>query len=148
MTNVTNSAQRTGHFRLRMPPSLVSIAISRSAVRRVATFRDSDTESSFLVALTEIVANAVDEHTRLGDDRPIVLEVRFGVDEVVRVTDAGEGFSDRLDPPADPAVVAGKPEERGRGLALARALVPAIEFETSGTGTTVTLPFAGFGIVR
>lgn len=146
---MTNETRQAGHFRLNLPPTLVSIAISRSAVRRVVVFRDSDRESSFLVALTEIVANAVDEHARLGHGRPIVLEVRFGADEVVRVIDAGEGFSDSPHPvAADSATGNGDPDERGRGLALARALVPTIEFETSRDGTAVTLPFAGFGIVR
>lgn len=148
MNRVMNDAPNAGLFRLNMPASLVSIAISRSAVRRVVTFRDADTESSFLVALTEIVANAIDEHVRGGHGRPIVLEVRFGADDVVRVIDTGDGFADRVDASANPGVVSGEPEERGRGLTLARALVPTIEFETSGTGSAVTLPVAGFGIVR
>ncbi|WP_148288727.1 ATP-binding protein [Ilumatobacter nonamiensis] len=145
---MTTDAPTTGIFRLNMPPSLVSIAISRSAVRRVVTFRDADTESSFLVALTEIVANAIDEHARGGHGRPIVLEVRFGADDLVRVIDTGDGFSDQIAASVKPDHVSGDPEERGRGLALARALVPTIEFETSGAGSTVTLPVAGFGIVR
>ncbi|MGA9277030.1 ATP-binding protein [Ilumatobacter sp.] len=137
-----------GGFRLEMPPALVSISISRSTVRRVVTFRDSDAESTFLVALTEIVANAVDEHARLGVDRPIVLEVRFGSDELVRVIDSGEGFSTALRSVPPIPIDGGEPDQRGRGLLLARALVPAIAFESSRTGTVVTLPFAGFGIVR
>jgi len=138
-----------GGFRLELPPALVSLSISRSAVRRVVAFRDSDAESSFLVALTEIVANAVDEHTRLGIDRAVVLEMRFGSDELLRVIDVGEGFSaDRRSVRSDAPEPAVDPAERGRGLALARALVPGIAIETSDTGTVVTLPFAGFGIVR
>jgi len=138
-----------GGFRLELPPALVSLSISRSAVRRVVAFRDSDAESSFLVALTEIVANAIDEHTRLGIDQAVVLEMRFGSDELLRVIDAGEGFSaDRGPASSGEEAPADDPEERGRGLALARALVPRIAIEANATGTVVTLPFAGFGIVR
>lgn len=143
---------RDGRFTLNMPSALVSISVSRSVVRRVVTFRDADAESSFLVALTEIVANAIDEHVRIGRDTPVVLDVRFGNEEMVQVTDSGDGFDPTV--PATPAAAhvadsdASELSERGRGLLLARALVPAIEIETSTDGTVVTLPLAGFGIIR
>jgi anti-sigma regulatory factor (Ser/Thr protein kinase) len=140
----------TGSFRLSLPPAMVSISISRSAVRRVVVFRDADAESSFLVALTEIVANAIDEHVRVGRDRPIVLEVNFGVVDSVRVIDAGDGLADLSGTSSSSQHPSGgdDPGERGRGLVLARAMVPTIEFETSDSGTVVTLPIAGYGIVR
>lgn len=152
MTNATLDAGEVlvdGGFRLNMPPSMVSISISRSAVRRVATFRDADAESAFLVALTEVVANAVEEHVRIGHGRPVVLEVRFGTEDLVRVIDSGTGFAGSRVASADRPSDEGEPDERGRGVALARALVPAITFDgSSGRGTVVTLPLAGFGIVR
>lgn len=139
----------TGSFRLSLPPAMVSISISRSAVRRVVVFRDADAESSFLVALTEIVANAIDEHLRIGHDRPIVLEVNFGAVDSIRVIDSGEGLPGLSDTPSSQLPIGdGEPGERGRGLVLARAMVPTIEFETSDAGTVVTLPIAGYGIVR
>lgn len=138
----------TGGFRLNLPAMLVSIAISRSAVRRVVTFRDSDAESSFLVALTEIVANAIDEHVRIGHGRPIVLDVRFGDHDSVRVVDSGDGYAGRATDPIDDPAGGGVPSARGRGVILARALVPELTFDASDSGTVVTLPLAGFGIVR
>lgn len=151
MTDEMIEAQETRAergFRLEVPPSLVSIAICRSAVRRVVTFRDPDAESSFLVALTEIVANAIDEHDRLGLGRPIVLEVGFGTEDVVRVIDSGDGYPGPAAAQTGVAPDADHLQERGRGVTLAQALVPRIVFDASGPGTVVTLPCAGFGIVR
>lgn len=144
----TRDVRTGGGFRLNMPAALVSIAISRSAVRRVVTFRDSDAESSFLVALTEIVSNAIDEHVRLGHGRPIVLDVRFGDHDTVRVVDAGDGYAGRMTDPIDDLADDSAPSVRGRGVILARALVPELTFDASESGTVVSLPLAGFGIVR
>ncbi|WP_041298374.1 ATP-binding protein [Ilumatobacter coccineus] len=147
MTEAVRAVPTTGCCRIHIPPTLVSIAISRSAVRRVTVFRDDDAESAFLVALTEIVANAIDEHVRLGMDESIALEIEFGASDVVRVIDSGAGLQARSGSTGN-APSADGPLERGRGLELARALVPAIEFDVTERGTTVTLPLAGFGIVR
>ncbi len=143
---MSTSGMQTSNVRLELSPSPVSIAIGRSVIRRIVTFRDSDAESSFLVAFTEILANAVDEHRRLGLEETIAVEITQGPTESVRVIDAGSGIrnagGDGMDAAADSV------SERGRGLALARAFVEDLELESSTEGTAATLPLKGFGIVR
>ncbi len=134
----------TGMFRLDLPCVELSVSIARSAVRRVVRFDDADAESSFLVALTEVITNAIDEHRRIGTEAPIALEVEFGGVDVVRVIDAGRGLA--------PELVAESPRmdverARGRGLALARAFVADLTFDIGAEGTKATLPLAGFGFV-
>lgn len=132
-------------FVVRLPPRTVSIACGRSIVRRVVTFRSDDAASAFLIAFTEIFANAIDEHARIGSDESITVGVHIGEPDRIEVTDAGDGIE------AQPDVSRSdrrRPSERGRGLALARAFVPTLSIETGPTGTSVTLPLEGLGIVR
>jgi len=127
-----------------LPNSLVSIAVARSVVRRVTTFASDDAQSSFLIALTEVVGNAVDEHVRLGSVDPVTMTVSYDDSDTVSVSDCGQGYD------AEPAsVVPSNPsQESGRGLAIARSMVPEMAIESTGSGTTVTLPLVGLGIVR
>ncbi len=130
--------------RLELRADAVSIAVGRAVIRRVVTFRETDAESSFLVAFTEIMTNAVDEHARRSSDAPIVVEIEQAPRDLVRVIDSGSGMTDEslASSPPDGSV------ERGRGLALARAFVDDIAFESTPSGTIVSLPLAGFGIIR
>lgn len=132
---------------LRLTPEPVSIAISRSTIRRLVTFRGDDAESSFLVAVTEIVANAIDEHVRLGISAPVELTIRYGPSDVVEVSDSGHGLGEQTEAP-QVTDSDGYQLERGRGLALARAFVPDLTVVSGDDGTTATLPLVGFGIVR
>ncbi|MEP6296059.1 MAG: ATP-binding protein [Ilumatobacter sp.] len=142
--NETVAAGPMASVRPELRATAVSIAVGRAVLRRVVTFRDPDAESSFLIAFTEIMTNAVDEHVRLASDRPIVVEIEQTPHDLVRVNDSGAGMSDE-------SLVTSAPDgsvERGRGLALARAFVDDIAFESSPSGTIVSLPLAGFGIIR
>lgn len=142
--DVINSAMTIA---VEVPADLASIAVARSVVRRVVTFRDDDATSSFLVALTEILGNAIDEHERIGSTDPVTLEVVSGNVDVVRVIDQGTGID--LDVLADHDPTVGpEASERGRGLTIARAFIADLAFESSESGTTVTLPLTRFGIVR
>lgn len=145
MTAQESDVETNSTIRLDLPARPLSIAVGRSVIRRVVTFRNEDASSSFLVAFTEIVSNAIDEHERIDSDAAIAIEIVSGPFEHVTITDSGSGLdvADTSDPEAPEAGV-----ERGRGLALARALVPEVRFESSPSGTTVTLPLAGFGIIR
>lgn len=144
MTTTDHVEHRGATVRLELSPLTVSIAVARSVVRRIVTFRDDEAESSFLVALTEIMANAVDEHQRIGSSTPIVVEVDER-SEVVRIADAGAGIR-----PGDVevSVVPDAAIERGRGLSIARAFVFDLSIDSTPSGTTVALPLNGFGIVR
>jgi len=136
--------ETTRRFEVSLPVSNVAVSIARSLIRRITTFVSDDAESSYLVALTEVIGNAVDEHGAAGLDAPILVVVDYEDADVVRVIDQGRGMSeqDRARTPAETTA------ESGRGLALARAFVPDMTFDTSDTGTTVTLPLAGLGIIR
>lgn|GEM_PF-2305245 len=131
-----------------LPVDDVAVAIARAMVRRVTTFASDDAESSFLIALTEVVSNAVDEHRDAGVVDPVVMTIDYESAEVVYVTDRGRGFDDRsMLPPTGMADVE-ETDQSGRGLALARAFVPGIKFDSDDSGTTVSLPMVGIGIVR
>ncbi|WP_420451904.1 ATP-binding protein [Ilumatobacter sp.] len=134
-------------FCLELPPLAVAATVARSAIRRVFTFDDPDRESSFLVALTEIVTNAIDEHRVHAPDRAVVVEVGLGRFPEVRVIDEGRGLD--LTDTDDVAGEGPAPtDQTGRGLALARAFVPSLSFVTSPNGTTAILPLDGFGSPR
>lgn len=149
MTSTHEAAQRHS-IQLEVPPEPVSIAIVRSAVRRLVAFRDDDASSSFLIALTEILSNAIDEHDRIGNGSAVVVTIESGLRDVVTVSDAGEGF----DPTgytamAMPAAPQGSQvRERGRGIALAQAFVPLLSLRSGPAGTHAILPLDGLGIVR
>lgn len=131
-------------FHVSLPPTDVSVAIARSMIRRIAVFASEDAESSFLVALTEVVGNAVDEHRNTGIADPVSLVVQYGNIDVVRVVDSGRGI-DLIDRSTSRSTTS---DQSGRGLTLARAFVPGMTFDTTGNGTTVSLPLTGLGIVR
>lgn len=134
-------------FAIELPPTDIAMSVARSAVRRVIEFDGQDAESSFLVALTEIVANAIDEHRRSAPDDRVVVDVRLTSDAVVTVRDRGVGLKAEL--ASGSSVVATLPEnESGRGLSLARSFVPDLEFVVDDTGTSAILPLSGFGRPR
>ena len=131
-------------FRVALPPDDIAVSIARSMVRRITTFVSDDAESSFLVALTEVIGNAVDEHRDAKIIEAVVMVVSYDEVDVVHVIDSGRGFvadTDHLSPPP-------VSEQSGRGLTLARAFVPDMSFDTSESGTTVSLPLSGLGIIR
>lgn len=138
-------------FRLSLPPESTSIAIARAVIRRTFRFADSDAESRFLTAFTDLMLNAIDEHQRLDSVDPIVVTGDFGSEPGVAVADAGSGYSPpaTTDDQSEPSSgTAATPKPRGRGVEIATALVPGIRFDTSGGGTVVTIPLGNLGVVR
>lgn len=137
-------------IRIEVPPEPGSVAIARSAVRRVVAFRDDDACSSFLISLTEILSNAIDAHQRIEVDSSVVVTIESGQRDVVVVSDEGGGF----DPAPFTALAVpddapgAEIRERGRGIALAQAFVPLMAVGSGPAGTRVTLPLDGLGIVR
>jgi anti-sigma regulatory factor (Ser/Thr protein kinase) len=94
------------------------------------------------LAVHEVLVNAW-QHGHGGDaTRPVDVEVtRSATGLQVRVRDGG--------PPVDAApsgpAVARHPDERGRGLVLARGLVDGLDRRTLGAGTEVVLRVATAG---
>jgi serine/threonine-protein kinase RsbW len=134
--------------RIDLRPDDLATPIARAAVRRTFRFRNEDAESSFLVALTEIVTNAVAEHRRLEIDFPVRLTIVLSEAPFVAIADRGAGLDPRR-ARDDGADVVPEPEvEAGRGLIVARGFVPTLEFETGPDGTTARLPLAGLAESR
>lgn len=127
--------------------SFESVAHARSAIRRTITFVNSDAEARFLTALSEVAVNAVAEHHRSSVPRPVVVEVTFDDPPCVTVTDFGNGIDTRRLAPVTSSDAAPAPDS-GRGLAIARSMVPGLQLTSGSTGTVAVLPLDGLGSVR
>ncbi len=88
---------------------------------------EPDTVSDVEIALSEACANVL-RHAQVGDS----YEVRAGFDQelaFLEIIDQGAGFADTAEPSADDDA------ESGRGVALMRALMDKVHFESrSGDG--------------
>lgn len=114
--------------RLTVPADLAHAPLIRSCVRDALTFASDHHESSFLVALTEVVVNAVaaaEEDTA----SPIVIEL-FGLPDahVVVSNVVGHVAPDRSGP-----------DELGAGLSIAAAFVADLCVDTDRRGTRVRI---------
>ena len=143
------STSRQPSVRLWLEPDATAVPIVRAAVGRVCAFDDDESESSFMVALTEITTNAVDEHARLGLQDPVVVELCLGNEPQVSVRDSGEGLDrDRASDDSHEDLLPPPEVETGRGIIVARAFVPELRYETGAHGTKAILPLRGFGGAR
>lgn len=134
----------TTGFRLYLPPVAGSLAAARTALRRVIRFTDEDSQSRFLTAFTEVVINAIEEHQRMGVDRAVVVTADLSTTPRVSVSNATEpGYGARALIEADHTDE--MTSDRGRGLLMARALVPRATFDMTDRDVTVTLPLEPFG---
>ena len=121
-------------FTFEMPPEALEVAAARASVRDHLLAAGVDVDTMYLVAFTEVVMNAADEHRRRGVDRPVVITVEAD-DHVVEVADRGFGYD-----PADRAA-RGDVDDGGFGLDLAEAGAPGLRWATNDHGgTTFTLP--------
>ncbi|MGH9153704.1 MAG: ATP-binding protein [Acidimicrobiales bacterium] len=102
--------------------------ICREALRELGV--DADCVADIEVALTEACTNVL-EHSRAGEEYEVQVELAER-DCVIRVVDRGQGFD------ADaPAPRADDTAESGRGIALMRALVDHVKFESRPRDGTV-----------
>jgi serine/threonine-protein kinase RsbW len=117
-----------------LPRDEVSIPVARHICRHALEDLgvDPDCRSDIEIAMTEACAN-VTKHSG-GDDQ---YELRLTVENdlcILRVIDTGRGFD------SSSLLVAAPGDESGRGIALMRALVDRVKFESkSETGTVVHL---------
>lgn len=122
-----------------IPADLASIAVVRAAL--LATLRergwDPDSAQGVVLATSEAVANAVEHGSQAGELVEVVHQV--GVAEAtVRVLDSGGRLAwDRNLPEDAPSTNA----DRGRGLAIIRALAHRMEIRAAGRGTELRLDF-------
>ena len=102
-------------------------------------FAGEDDESRFLLAVTEVVVNAieaagvVDDHGT-GQTALIEMTVTGQPPDAIEVRDAGGGLHRRL----------GKLGHLGVGLTIAEALVPDVDITVEGEQTCVRLGLEGF----
>ena len=122
-------------MRLTVPAELEHTALVRACLRDAVTFSSSDDESRFLLAVTEIVVNAIEATAQCDGDDPgsVVVTLAGSSPDVVEVRDEAGGLSAH----------APKPGHLGAGLTIAEALVDDVHLRTDATGTTVTLGLRG-----
>jgi hypothetical protein len=119
---------------LDIEPDLTEISRAREFVAR--SLAPGPVDGLFMVAVSELVTNAVEEHRRIGATSPITIAVDPGA-STVRITDRGRGFAPADSRPSEPLAA------RGRGLHIARTLAPGLTWEPGPAGgTIVTLRYA------
>ncbi len=124
-------ATRPG-IRLTVPSLLEHATLVRACLRDALAFRTDDDESSFLLAVTEIVINAIEASAHGADvaDRPdVVVELWGGPDPRVEVSDRAGGMGRDVD----------KPDHLGAGMSIAAAFVSDLRVETDDDGTRVRI---------
>jgi len=99
---------------------------------------DESTVDDISIALTELVNNAI--HHGNDNDVNKTVTVSFKVDEKklsISISDEGQGFSpkDISDPVHPDNLMA----DNGRGIYLVKALMDAVDYKISETGTQVTI---------
>lgn len=96
---------------------------------------EPDGDELYLVAVNEVVTNAIESHRRTGTEEPIGILADSGSRTVV-VTDCGDGYA----PMDDPEI--GHLGPSGRGLVIAATMFPDLSWRPNHPrGTIFTLPF-------
>lgn len=118
---------------LTLPRDEVTVPVARHVVR--SSMReigvDRDTVSDLEIALAEACTNVLD-HSGPGDEYVVSLSVE-PTTAVLRVVDRGRGFDFGAMSGLDPSATA----DRGRGVALMRALVDRVKFTSVPEDGTV-----------
>lgn len=123
-------------FALEIGPELAELGLVRRLVASIVCRGERETDALFLVAVTEVVTNAIEAHQRAGLADPIVITVDAEA-PIVEVADTGDGLEAN---DLDGTIEADEP---GWGLALARDLVPGLSWGSNvPRGTIVSLPYA------
>ncbi|MEO6652478.1 MAG: ATP-binding protein [Ilumatobacteraceae bacterium] len=119
-------------IRLTMPAGLAHLSLVRACLRDTATFPSEDAESRLLLAVTEVMVNAIEasngDRADQSDRAEIVVTIEGSPPEHVEIRDFGGAWT--------PSV--SKPGHLGAGLVIAEALVP-LAMTTSAEGTIVRL---------
>lgn len=121
-------------YTLRLKPDLAAIAYARLVLRRSLPELDETADALFFGAVTEIMSNAINAQIAADPLGSIAVGVCATDPLSISITDQGTGF--------DPGRVP-EPEgqESGFGLQIARSVCPDMTISSSGSGTTVTLPY-------
>lgn len=119
--------------RLHIEPDVAQIARARDFVN--SGLGPEPVDPLFLVGVSEVVTNAINEHNRLGTSAQVIVAV--DPDELaVHVLDQGRGYRPEPRQPAEAL------EGGGRGLVIAAAVAPGLRWRpNTPTGTIFTLPY-------
>ena len=121
---------------VRFAPTHHALGDARAIVRALVEFGDEHGERSFMTAMTEILVNSIEEHVRIGIAEAIVVSIELLPEPSVVVADRGRGFDREVERSRS-----GEPGDvRGRGLAIAAALVPRTSTTSDERGTTTRMP--------
>ena len=126
---------------LRIPNRLELLCAVRALVGSTCELHgvEGDAREELLLAVSELVNNAIEHVRGPGPDGVHEVELRFGIGEVIAVgavRDRGEGAVGQGT--FDSAVVPGLDDDRGRGLFLIKAYVDDIRVTAiPGTGTEI-----------
>lgn len=121
-------------YTLRLQPDLAAIAYARLVLRRSLPELDETADALFFGAVTEIMSNAINAQVAADPLGSIAVGVCTTYPLSISITDHGTGF----DPAAVPPPTG---DESGFGLQIARSVCPDMTISSSGSGTTVTLPY-------
>lgn len=122
-----------------IPADLASIAVVRAALQATLRERgwDPDSAQGVVLATSEAVANAVEHGSNAGELVEVVHQVGE-TEATVRVLDSGGASAwDHALPTDTPPTNA----DRGRGLAIIRAIAHRMEIRPAGRGTELRLDF-------
>lgn len=119
--------------KLHLPPDTTRIGEARRFVAR--TLEPLEVDELFLVAVTEVITNAIEEHRRIGCEAPVTIDIDVDAG-TVRIADVGRGYASAAVPTPHDLLA-----DRGRGLMIAQAITPTMTWEPNQpTGTVFTLP--------
>jgi len=122
---------------IRLSNDTEMVAFARLVLRHTLEPLDDLQDPLFYGAFTEVVTNAIEEHRRLGIAHDVEVRVSLGGRPEIAVRDHGQGFDPNMgsDPQPEPQ------SESGRGLVIARSVVPGMRIESSPVGSMVFLPY-------
>lgn len=118
---------------LQIEPEATELARARHFV--LSVLEPIDVDALFLVAVSELITNAIEEHRKLQIPDPVSISVD-PESVTVYVADRGRGFDPSARPDRDNLGV------RGRGLLIAEAVAPGLRWEPNEPdGTIFVLPY-------
>lgn len=116
------------------PPDFSSLALIREIAAPLLT-GDEESDTLYLVAVTEVATNAIEAHKRISNHEPITVNLDLEGKRLT-VIDRGGGLDGQQG-----ALLADSDDLRGRGLFIARRICPALMIAPDESGTAVTLPY-------
>ncbi len=111
---------------------------SASAVAKIMSFHKNRIDD-LKTAVAEACTNAIEHGNRLKRNTMVLVTLSMSKESLeVKVRDAGDGFTAKLDKPAIENQVEGTQDTRGWGVFLIKNLVDELQFEPQPEGGNVT----------